>query len=114
MPENAVLWDMTVDLKELERVVLTLNNEAYDQTVIAGRTLEEGLEPFEFIVSGVGGVQAITIFDQVLWDSESDERKYTDTGTEENYEPLEGYVRRVAQEWLKVLSTIKLHASGQD
>lgn len=87
---------------EAELAVEKLNGEVYDYFESFGLTFplfELRTDGFSIIIKFMGQHQ--------LWDSDEDEREYTNEEDDE-YEPLEGYLRREAQEIINQISGLKL------
>lgn len=97
---------MTEDIKALSGLVWQLNGEFHNQT----EDSENGVsyEPFTYV--GNGDEQLINMFDHNLWNSYHDEREFIDAKDE--YEDIEVFVRRKAQEFITAISKVRLQSAA--
>lgn len=89
---------------ECLQAVELLNAEAYKKTP---KLVEEHGNPWSYETNGF--YDAIKFMGFPIWDSESDERPYTDTGEEEIQQPLDEYLRAEVLNLVQMLRDLVKH-----
>lgn len=82
------------------KLVVEVVDELNDWLFATDETLEY---PFSF--SSDGNCEVIEFGEHVLWCSENDEREYIES--EDDYEPLLGFVKKQFNAWVDKLQTLK-------
>jgi len=96
-------------IKEAIQTVEKLNNELKEHAYEENKDNHFLYEYAPFDLTTDGEHIIISLFDNFqLWFNEEDERKYIDEEADE-YEPLEGFLRREAQKIIDQISRIKLN-----
>lgn len=89
---------MTEPLLDLLIIVKALNDEYF-------RVTKSGQLPFELCSNG--DEQGVFFFDQPLWNSEEDERRFRFTGKENELEPIDDYLRKQADNFARLFLKVK-------
>jgi len=89
---------MEEGIKEIERAVNSIEQDVFEQT---------GVEYFNISVLSNGFCQQVSFVGIELWNSNDDMREYVDEN-EEQYEPIEDFLRRTLRNELKKLQSINV------
>ncbi len=89
---------MEEEIKEIERAVNSIEQDVFEQT---------GVDYFNISVLSNGFYQQVSFVGIELWNSDDDMREYVDED-EEQYEPIEGFLRRTLRNELKKLQSINV------
>lgn len=90
--------------QEIINIIETLNEELYNQ--IGDSLYNLPMVMFEYGYDGY--CHYVKLFGSIIWDSDNDYRKYINEGTpQEDYEPLEDFIRREVNNIIKVIKVIK-------
>ena len=91
--------------QEIINIIEVLNEELYDQ--IGDSLFNLPLVMFEYACDGY--CHYVKLLGSVIWDSDNDPRRYINENTpQEDYESLDDFIRREANNIIEVIKAIKL------